>query len=353
MSVIWATTQNSVPSVVLSASVVKWHIALTDVCLVCELKNPMKITYKLPLKVVGILAVTCGSIVSLWAESRNFALPSYRVNAGAVLHVPLTLDNAAGLAALRMQVNFDPEVLTLEAVNTGPLGEAFELSEGEGDGFVQLIFARAEALAGGSGRLASLKFRANPGAVVDRVTELAIADVGLSDATGVIDLRQKDTLILSNGTVAVSALPNIDNSGSGLPDWWEDFHGLDPFANNLELDHDHDGLPGLLEYAFGGNPRVPDIHERGISLGAVSHEGATFLSVGFFRRQDNAKLIYRVQESQDLKFWHDLPLPLAILDPPQDMGDGTEYVEVMGTIPVSGPLAEPKGFMRVKVGISE
>jgi hypothetical protein len=31
------------------------------------------------------------------------------------------------------------------------------------------------------------------------------------------------------------------------------------------------------------------------------------------------------------------------------MGDGTEYVEVFGTLPITGPDAEPKGFLRVAV----
>ena len=79
------------------------------------------------------------------AETRHLSLPIYQVNAGAVLEVPLTLDNAAGLAALRVQVNFDPEVLTLEGVTTGTLGQSFEMIQGEGDGFVQLIFARASS----------------------------------------------------------------------------------------------------------------------------------------------------------------------------------------------------------------
>ena len=121
-------------------------------------------------------------------------MPGYLANPGGFLQVPLMLDNAAGLAAIQVQVNFDPEVVELQSVSTGPLGQAFEMSQGDGDGFVQLTFFRGEALAGGSGRLAVLRFRANPGAVTDLFSELTIADLVLSDSTGVIDLRQKDTL---------------------------------------------------------------------------------------------------------------------------------------------------------------
>lgn len=287
--------------------------------------------------------------VAAMAETRHVSLPSYQVNAGDVLEVPLTLDNAAGLAALQMQVNFDPEVLELEAVSAGPLGEAFEMSEGKAEGFVQLTFARAEAMVGGSGRLASLKFRANPGAVVDLVTELAIADVGLSDATGVIDLRQKDTITLTNGEVAVSASQNIDNAGNGLPDWWEQLHELDPFTDNLQLDPENDGLNNLLEYAFGGNPKVADAQERGVRAGRHEVNGGSFLSVGFHRRPGDASLHFRVQESTNLGQWFDLDLEQGIIGTPQDMGDGTEFVEVLGTLPITGPDAEPMGFLRVTV----
>ncbi|MEX1116415.1 MAG: cohesin domain-containing protein [Akkermansiaceae bacterium] len=203
------------------------------------------------------------------ADSRSLSLPSYLVNPGGILEVPLTLDNAAGLAAIQVQINFDPEVLELQTVTAGPLGEAFELSQGNGDGFVQLTFFRGESLAGGAGRLAVLSFRANPGTVTSLYSELAIADLMLSDSTGVIDLRQKDTLVTSNGQVAVTVQQNIDNARNGLPDWWEMQHGLNPFAANADLDPEHDGLSNLLEYAFGGNPTVADAHGRGTQAGRV------------------------------------------------------------------------------------
>lgn len=301
------------------------------------------------LRAIGTMALLAMSCAIVRAESRHFALPAYQANPGSILEVPLTLDNAAGLAAIQVQVNFDPEVLELLTVKTGPLGEAFELSRGDGDGFVRLTFFRGAVLAGGSGRLAALRFRANPGAVTHLCSELAIAELTLSDSTGVIDLRQKDTLTMTNGEVAVSVQSNIDNAGSGLPDWWEDLHGLDPFAANRQLDPENDGLPNLLEYAFGGNPKVADAHQRGIRAGRIEHDGRTFLSVGFYRRTGDASLLFRVQESTDLRLWNNLSLPQQISGTPQDMGDGTEYVNVLGTLPINGPAAEPKGFLRVAV----
>lgn len=281
------------------------------------------------------------------AETRSFSLPNYLANPGSILEVPLTLDNAAGLAAIQVQINFDPEVLELQAVATGPLGAAFELSQGNGDGFVQLTFFRGESLAGGAGRLAVLKFRANPGAETSLYSELAIADLMLSDSTGVIDLRQKDTLVTTNGQVAVTAQQNIDNARNGLPDWWEMQHGLNLFTANAGLDPEHDGLTNLLEYAFGGNPTIADAFERGVQSGRVEANGQSFLSVGFYRRLGDASLLFRVQESADLGIWNDLSLPQQIIGTPQNMGDGTEHVNVRGTLPVTGANPTPRGFLRV------
>lgn len=297
--------------------------------------------------VFGTMALTAMTSAVVRAEPRSLSLPNYLANPGGILEVPLTLDNAAGLAAIQVQINFDPEVLELQTVTAGPLGEAFELSQGNGDGLVQLTFFRGQALAGGAGRLAVLKFRANPGAETSLFSELAIANLVLSDSTGVIDLRQKDTLVTTNGQVAVTVQQNIDNARNGLPDWWEMQHGLDPLTANAGLDPEHDGLPNLLEYAFGGNPAVADASERGIQAGRVEANGQSFLSVGFYRRLGDASLLFRVQESADLSVWNNLNLPQQIIGTPQNMGDGTEHVNVRGTLPATGPNAQPRGFLRV------
>ena len=296
-----------------------------------------------------LLAIFAMALPEARADSRNFSMPAYQTNPGSILEVPLTLDNAAGLAAIQVQINFDPAVLDLLSVESGPLGDHFELSQGEGEGLVQLTYFRVEALAGGTGQLAVLRFRANPGAETDLQSELALADVILSDETGVIDLNQKDTLGTHPGQVTVTVQPDIDNAGSGLPDWWEELHGLDLFTPNAGLDPEHDGMPNLLEYAFGGNPLVADAQERGVRAGRVEADGATFLSLSFYRRLGDTGLLYRVQESTDLGIWETLSPPLQIIGTPQDMGDGTEHVTVRGTIPVTGPNAQPKGFLRVDV----
>ncbi len=162
-----------------------------------------------------------------------------------------------------------------------------------------------------------------------------------------IDLRQKDTLVTTNGQVAVTVQQNIDNARNGLPDWWEMQHGLNPLTANAELDPEHDGLPNLLEYAFGGNPTVADASERGVRSGRGEADGKTFLSLGFYRRLGDSTLLFRVQESADLGVWNNLNLPQQVIGTPQNMGDGTEYVRVRGTLPATGANPAPRGFLRV------
>lgn len=309
----------------------------------------MKFTANIFTQTVRMLLLLLPLSGIAWAGSRTLSMPAYLAHPGKIIEVPLSLDNAGGLAAMKVQINFDPGVLELQAVTAGPLGEAFEMSQGDGEGLVQLVFARAESLAGGTGRLAVLKFRVNPGAVTDLYSELAIADFSWSDSTGVIDLRQKDTLVTINGQVAVSAQANIDNAHSGLPDWWEEQHGLDLFTNNLPLDPEFDGMSNLMEYAFGGNPNASDDHEQNFRAGRAEKNGESFLSMAFHRRVGDASLRFRLQESNDLSDWEDLDLNAQTFGLPENLGDGTERVKVIGSVPLSGPGTQPHSFLRVVV----
>ncbi|MEI7850862.1 MAG: right-handed parallel beta-helix repeat-containing protein, partial [Kiritimatiellales bacterium] len=49
-----------------------------------------------------------------------------------------------------------------------------------------------------------------------------------------------------------------DSDGDGLPDTWENAHGLNPLVNDAALDPDLDGLTNLQEYTLGTNPQVAD-----------------------------------------------------------------------------------------------
>jgi hypothetical protein len=46
-----------------------------------------------------------------------------------------------------------------------------------------------------------------------------------------------------------------DSDGDGLPDAWEDAHGLNKFSNDAALDPDQDGFANWKEYLAGTDPQ--------------------------------------------------------------------------------------------------
>jgi hypothetical protein len=49
---------------------------------------------------------------------------------------------------------------------------------------------------------------------------------------------------------------NTDSDNDGIPDWWEEIHGLDKTIADASEDPDDDGWNNLEEYLKGGNPNI-------------------------------------------------------------------------------------------------
>ena len=54
----------------------------------------------------------------------------------------------------------------------------------------------------------------------------------------------------------------MDTDGDGMPDEWEQTHGLDKFVNDAALDPDQDGFTNLQEYLAGTDPRSESSYLR-------------------------------------------------------------------------------------------
>jgi len=85
--------------------------------------------------------------------------------------------------------------------------------------------------------------------IVDRL-------VVTNDCLGVFD-HSGGSLVV--GTLVVD--PNGDADGDGLPNWWEQAHGLDPLSsagdNGPDGDPDGDGYSNYQEYLAGSDPQNP------------------------------------------------------------------------------------------------
>ncbi len=114
----------------------------------------------------------------------------------------------------------------------------------------------------------------------------------------------------------------------------------DPAISGRSADPDGDGVVNLLEYAFGGNPKVPNSASMPTTE-RVADGGDEFQEISFFRLNAD-DIVYRVQGSDDLVTWTDIWVstdhPFA--------GTGSSTTEtVRDTVPVS---AGPR-FLRVQV----
>ena len=65
------------------------------------------------------------------------------------------------------------------------------------------------------------------------------------------------SVVHNGGTLIVGSLvfdPNLDADGDGMPNGWEQSHGLDPLKADADLDSDGDGVSNLQEYLAGTDP---------------------------------------------------------------------------------------------------
>ena len=121
---------------------------------------------------------------------------------------------------------------------------------------------------------------------------------------------------------------------------------------NATGDFDHDGVPNLLEYAFGGNPKSPDVS----LIAPVSGISGNKLQISFPCDAGCTDATYTAQVSAalDPNSWTDIArsvggapiLPIGSLSTVSDPGTGRRTVTVTDSIQVS---AGSKRFLRVNV----
>jgi hypothetical protein len=105
----------------------------------------------------------------------------------------------------------------------------------------------------------------------DGIPDLIEVEIGLdqddgSDASGDMDSDGLTNLEEHNlGT----DIDNSDTDGDGMPDAWENDHGLDPLVYSSENDEDGDGRSDLEEYLDGDDPLAAPPEEESSSMALV------------------------------------------------------------------------------------
>ncbi len=100
-----------------------------------------------------------------------------------------------------------------------------------------------------------------------------------------------------------SRIFNHVNSLTGTGDDYTNASISDP-----DVDHDHDGLDNLLEYAFGCDPYVPDTARARGPISSVEDEGITYPAITYRCNgapEGQADVSYHVQVSVDRTNWTD------------------------------------------------
>lgn len=75
---------------------------------------------------VKLLAIiTIFSIIALPSLATEFSLPEMIVQQGEELVIPVTIDQVKGLIAVSIEIEFDPEIISIEAVSKAQLVQNF------------------------------------------------------------------------------------------------------------------------------------------------------------------------------------------------------------------------------------
>ncbi len=128
---------------------------------------------------------------------------------------------------------------------------------------------------------------------------------------------------------------------------WEQAHfSLADLSNATRsgdnADPDGDGIPNVLEYAFGFDPKISN-STRGFSTATQNVGGVNYLTLTYRTQPTATDLTYTPQSGADLQTWNGAPVQLGST---VSNGDGTQSLTFRDSVPES---PGPRRFMRLQV----
>lgn len=168
------------------------------------------------------------------------------------------------------------------------------------------------------------------------------------------DSAARVTMDIANVTLLRGAhvLPQIgpDRSVAGGYENWQTDHfneaeRADPSISGPDADADGDGIPNLVEYALGLDPRRPSIEGlpvTGLDSFSVGGETDEYLTLSFTAPDSVDDVGYEVQVSGELTSW----TGDAVLEESISNGDGTTTYVYRDSVPLG---AGERRFMRLSV----
>ncbi len=272
--------------------------------------------------------------VTLWGYRPGM----WRTDQGAPLVYSNNFERPA-LAWLRRYVKDLPTVIAP--------GQSFISYSGSAPGTFVGLARSAEAnadyiplswqITGGSGA-GNFSIEASTGVI--RVAA-ALATAGTSYA---LTLQVTDEFGTSEPvSVSITVWPP-DQDGDGMPDAFEQLHGGGPSSLSPVSDNDLDGLPALIEYAFGLNPGLSAGNGRPVP-GTTDHGGQTYLTLTHRRSVSASQTVaLGVRLSTGLVTWLDgQTVPVSVVPAPGE--PGIELVTVRSINPLG---TRPREFLRVE-----
>lgn len=153
-------------------------------------------------------------------------------------------------------IDYDNTRLSVVSVTEGTIFSTYPLNE-VSSGTISLSGIDLTTPFNGTGTLGTIRFRALQEGTADvefDFTPGSTTDSNVADSITTDDILDSVT----DGSYAISSSGN-DSDGDGMPDDWENTHGLDPDdPSDADEDPDGDGWTNLEEYRAGTDPNDPN-----------------------------------------------------------------------------------------------